>query len=161
MKRKFRSAMRQSEGGAVAVEAALCTLFILLPLVFFMFIFGKFFWYYTASQKAIHDATLYMARAPLGDIQGRSAEVLAMNIISQETADFVPDTVTDPSIECGYKTGNSIRFRDCLASGSPPVAVSASINLTVFNPLHAVMDSSATLQDINVFIGLEMPYVGK
>jgi hypothetical protein len=161
MKQKYSLTMRQSERGAVAVEAALCTLFILLPLVIFVFIFGKFFWYYTASQKAAHDAMFYMARAPLADIQGRSAEILAKNIIRQETADFMPDTVTEPAIECGYKTGNSVRFRDCLTTGNPPVSVSASINLVVSNPLHAALADSFTLQDINVLISLEMPYVGK
>jgi Flp pilus assembly protein TadG len=161
MKEKYSLTMRQSERGAVAVEAALCTMLILLPVVFFMFIFGKFFWYYTASQKAIHDATFYMARAPLVDIQARTAEVLALGIISQEIADFMPDTITEPTINCGYKVGNSINFRNCLTTGNPPVAVSASINLTVSNPFHAALNPSNMLQDINVFIALEMPYAGK
>jgi hypothetical protein len=161
MKQKFALFRRQLQRGSVAVEAALCITFILLPLVFSVFILGKFFWYYTASQKAIHDATFYMARAPLADVQGQGAGVLAMDIIKQETADFMPDTLTEPAIACGYTTGNSVRFRPCLTAGNPPVAVSASINLIVSNPLYAAMGHSATMREINVFIGLEMPYVGR
>ena len=130
-------------------------------MLLFVFFFGKFFWYYTAAQKAIHDATIYMARAPLADIQARSAEALALEIVTQETADFAPGTNTEPAIECGYKAGNSVRFRDCLTSGNPPVAVSASINLTVPNPFHFSLNGYSPLPEINVFIGLEMPYAGK
>lgn len=161
MKPIYRCATRRSQDGAVAVEAAICMAFVLLPLFLFALVFGKFFWYYTAAQKAIHDATLYMASAPLSEIQAQTAQALADDIMAQETADFDADTTTEPSVDCGYKSGNTVRFRDCLAT-STPVAVQATIMLTVPNPFTLRFSNSSTLSDsISIFIATEMPYVGK
>ena len=160
MKPALAFASRQSQQGAVAVEAAICMVFILVPLLLFMIVFGKFFWYYTAAQKAIHDATLYMATAPLAEVRARSAEVLAMHIVTQETADFDRATTTEPSIECGYRVGSSIRFRDCLSSGTP-VSVQATINLIVPHPFLIPLRGSTLSDNINILIVSEMPYVGR
>jgi hypothetical protein len=161
MKRPFPFATRQSQEGAVAVEAALCMAFVLVPLLFFILLFGKFFWYYTAAQKAIHDATLYMASAPLSEVRSRHAEQLARDIMTQETEDFDLATTTEPSIDCGYKSGSTIRFRDCLTTGTP-VAMQATIMLTVPHPFFLPISNTATLSDsISIFIGSEMPYVGR
>ena len=162
MKPALAFASRQSQQGAVAVEAAICMVFILVPLLLFMIVFGKFFWYYTAAQKAIHDATLYMATAPLAEVRGRTAEVLAMHIITQETADFDGATMSQPSIDCGYRTGTSIRFRPCLSGTNTPVSVQATISLTITHPFVLPLTGTAAVnENINIFIGTEMPYVGR
>lgn len=136
MRRPCRYAIRQCEQGSVAVEAAVCMAFILLPLILFIFLFGRFFWYYTAAQKSVHDAALYMATAPLSEIRSNAAATFANEIMTQEISDFGADTSAEPSSECGYKisSGSSrLAFRNC-SSTVIPDAVQSSLILVVPMP---------------------------
>ena len=160
MKPPFPTLARRAQKGAVAVEAAVCMAFVLVPLLAFVLLFGKFFWYYTASQKAVHDASLYLAGAPLSELKSLDAVAVANDIMAQEIADFDPDTGTGVSVECGYKIGttNILRFRACSESATP-VAVQASLFLAVHPFFFSMGGSSSGTPDILILSA--MPYVGR
>lgn len=157
MKPSRRFATKNLQGGAVAVEAAICMTFILLPLLALIFVFGSFFWYYTAVQKSVHDAALYMSGAPLAEIKSRAAEELARDIQSQETADFLSSTAMESSIECGYAIGKSafVLYSRCNTT-NVPVSVQAMTSLTVPQPFFFTASDS-----INIIVFSQMPYVGR
>lgn len=149
---------RQAQAGAVAVEAAFCMAFILLPLFAFVFIFGNFFWYYTAAQKSVHDAALYMSGAPLAEVRNNDADVLATEILMQETADIRPTASTQPSIECGYSPNSTVvLYRECV-NNLTPVAVQATLVLSVPQPFFSDYLNAG---DITIIVFSQMPYVGK
>lgn len=130
--------MRQSQEGSVAVEAAVCIAFILVPLLFFVFFFGKFFWHYTVAQKALHDAALYMAKAPLDEIRSGAAAELSNFIIQRETADLDSGTRLEPVSQCGYRVNTisfSMGFRMCERE-PVPFAVQTIAFMTVPNPFY-------------------------
>lgn len=162
MKQLSFPATRKSQDGAVAVEAAVCIALVLVPLLAFILFFGKFYWYYTAGQKAVHDAALYLATAPIGEIRNLSAEGLANDILAQETADFDPTTTTEPSVDCGYPRGASQTvYRQCTSTGTP-TSVQTTINLTISDPFLGPIISATTGNDsITILIVSQMPYVGR
>ncbi len=159
MKPSHRYAVNRAQGGAVAVEAAICMTFILLPLFALIFVLGNFFWYYTAVQKSAHDAALYMSGAPLAEIKSKAAEELARDIQSQETADFQRNATLESSIECGYSIGNSafVLYSRCNTSNTP-VSVQAMTSLTVPQPFFFDFMGH---DGINIIVFSQMPYVGK
>jgi len=148
-----------SQQGAVAIEAAFCMAFILLPLFAFIFVLGNFFWYYTAAQKAVHDAALYMSGAPLAEVRNKGADVLAADIVLQETADIRPTAQVNSSIECGYSPVNStfIVYRECYDANTP-VSVQATLSLTVPQPFFSGIVQA---DSITILLFSQMPYVGK
>jgi Flp pilus assembly protein TadG len=138
MKRFPRSFARQSQEGSVAVEAAVCIALILVPLLFFVYSFGKFFWHYTVVQKALHDATLYMAKAPLGEVRSGAATQLASSIIESETADLDSQTKITSWSQCGFKVNNSsffMIFGNCNTQNAP-FAVQTNAFMTVPDPFY-------------------------
>lgn len=150
---------RHAQAGSVAVEAACCMAFILLPLFAIVFIFGNFFWYYSAAQRAVHDAALYMSGAPLAEVKNKGADALAADIVDQETADIRPTASVDSSIECGYSPANStfIVYRVCSAAETP-VAVQATMLLTIPQPFFS---NFLGTDSITILVFSQMPYVGK
>ncbi|OON60726.1 hypothetical protein B0920_17345 [Massilia sp. KIM] len=145
--------------GAVAVEAAVCITFVLLPLFVLVFVFGNFFWYYTAVQKSVHDAALYMSAAPLAEIKNKAAEELARDIQFHETADFRLGATLESSIECGYPIGNSsfVLYARCNTTNTP-VAVQAMTSMTVPQPFFFDFMGN---ESINIIVFSQMPYVGR
>lgn len=162
MKHPFAFASRKREGGSVAVEAALCMTFILLPLLSVTFILGKYFWYYTAAQKAVHDAALYMAAAPLAEIRNGGAGALAIDIMTKETSDFDGHTTVVPSVLCAYKFANTTMIFWAPCSGtSTPVTVQAAIELNISHPFFSPISDSAGSDDrINLWALSQVAYVG-
>ncbi|MGH8855676.1 MAG: TadE/TadG family type IV pilus assembly protein [Telluria sp.] len=154
-----RYSLRHAQGGAVAVEAAICMTFVLVPLFALIFAFGNFFWYYTAVQKAVHDAALYMSGAPLAEIKSKASDALASEILAQETADFHLVTTIESSVECGYKVGNStfVVYARCNTTNTP-VSVQAMTSLTVPQPFFFALMGKARM---NIIVFSQMPYVGR
>lgn len=152
MKRSFPRAVRRFQKGAVAVEAAVCMALILTPLLLFVLLFGRFFWHYTVVQKAIHDATLYMASAPLPELKSNAAITLAYNIIAKETADLDKTTKLEPWSGCGYKISPSssyLAFSSCERS-APVAAVQTSIVMTLPDPFRFVKTGTGKVQFVFV-----------
>lgn len=157
MKYHARCAERKFQQGTVAVEAAVCIAFILVPMIAFLFAFGRFFWCYTAIQKSMHDAAIYMANAPSFEVKSSASLNLAKDIFIKEISDIAPDVTIYPALNCGYKLSPNfpdLVFRDCIESTLPD-AVQASAIITV--PLQfGFYETSIETRPIVV-----MPYVGK
>lgn len=159
MRFSFRRPMRRSQDGSVAVEAAVCIALILVPLLFFIFAFGRFFWHYTVVQKALHDATLYMAKAPLDEVRSGAAAQVAAYIVTRETADLDSTTQIDPVLQCGYRANaNSfyLGFRSC-DQGGTPFAVQTNAFMTVPDPFYF---GSSGGGEIQLFLITTMRHAG-
>lgn len=157
MRRSFRSVPRRREEGSVAVEAGICLGFILVPLIAFVFLFGKFFWYYTVAQKAVHDSTLYLAAAPLSELKSQAALSLANHIVSKEIADLDAETTIEPSFNCGYRISPNfpdLAFGNCSANSTPDAVQTFAI-MTVPMPFYFFSES------IRLVPIASMSYVGK
>lgn len=149
MKRSSHSLARQSQEGSVAVEAAVCIALILVPLLFFVFSFGRFFWHYTVVQKAVHDATLYMAKAPLSEVRSGSATAIVNHIIERETADLDSGTKVSPWSQCGFKVNNNsfyLGFGSCDNKNAAPFAVQTNAFMTVPNPFYFGKNNGSEIQ---------------
>ena len=126
------------QDGSVAVEAALVISLILVPLIAFILLFGRYFWYYTMAQKAVHDATLFMASAPLTDIRSNAAKGLSEKIMNWELSDMDDATLATvgPTTECWYRFPASAPYLTPLSCASTmvPVLVRTSVLMTVSDP---------------------------
>jgi hypothetical protein len=148
MKRTFKPVTRASERGAVAVEAAfvlgILATFLALPSIFL----AIYFYTYTAAQKAIHDAALYLSTAPkmemttAGPDGDPAAMTVARKLIAKEMAGVLPDGVSlEPSIVCGYRQppGNVVPKLCTLANnqaGSQTLfQLTVSMELSFVDPL--------------------------
>jgi Flp pilus assembly protein TadG len=161
-----RSVALHRQKGAVAVEAALVTTFILLPLVAFILFFGRYFWYYTAAQKAVHDATLYLASAPLVDLRSNNAGTLSEGIIVSELADIDQTALSTKTvvIVCFYRIPASATFLSVFPCGinATPVSVRASLSITVSDPFLAPFTGPIVGADgLIILAGATMRYVGR
>lgn len=160
-----RGALRR-EDGSVAIEAALTISLILIPLLAFMLFFGRYFWYYTVAQKAVHDATLYFAAAPLPDIRNTNAADLAQDMIDAGLVDIDDDTLsmTGADTFCMYRTvanPDVLTPRHCNAT-TPPAAVKAQIGMTVNDPfLSSVTGSILGYEGLFITAEATLPYVGR
>jgi hypothetical protein len=153
---------RNQQGGSAAVELALCMSLILVPLLFWITLLGKFFWYYTATQKAAHHAALYMASAPLAEIRSGGSGDLALKMMAKETSDFDQDTKVVPSVLCGYKFASTsvIVWAQC-SSTQTPICVQALIELTIRSPLFSLPSRHAnSVSSTNFWAFSQVAYVG-
>jgi len=105
MKTTPRRARRSCQRGSVAVETAIVftflVLFATLPSIYWAFYFYK----YSAAQKAVHHAALYLATAPRAEmgVTGSNGEPIALNvarnIIASEMEGMSPP---QPDFGCHY-----------------------------------------------------------
>jgi Flp pilus assembly protein TadG len=120
MRRELKATRRPSERGSVAIEAAIVipilVIFIGLPSIILAFYCLQ----YTAAQKAVHDAALYLSTAPLVEVtttgpDGNFAAItVAKKIVAKELAGTVPNGVpADPEIYCKYKFASGTPTRGC------------------------------------------------
>jgi Flp pilus assembly protein TadG len=120
MKRIWSPTGRRREQGVVAVEAALVLPVLVLFLIFPSLYYALYFRQYSAAQKAVHDAALYLATAskvetttsgPDGNL---AALTVAAKIVEREMAGIVSDNVhVDPDIFCAYLVAGSPMTRPC------------------------------------------------
>lgn len=156
----------QRQKGSVAVEAAVITTFILLPLFAFILFFGKYFWYYTVAQKAVHDATLYLASAPLADLRSNNAAALSEEIIGSGLSDMDQTTLATKgvSIGCFYRIPANAQFLSLFpcSTNATPVVVRTSLSMTVTDPLLTpITGAIAGYNGIDLLAGATMRYVGR
>jgi hypothetical protein len=91
MKHQRSALRRHAQKGSVAVEAA-AVLLVMTTLLSHPLFFARCFWHYTVIQKAAHDATLFLATVPKGDmrhpVRGVAAANIATYIARAETAEL-------------------------------------------------------------------------
>ena len=120
MKRLHKAGRHRNEDGSVAVEAAvilpLLLIFLTLPSIFLAFYFRQ----YSATQKAVHDAALYLSTAPRAEMttagpDGNFAAItMAKKIIARELAGVIPSgQIVSPEIYCKYRLGSGTPTRGC------------------------------------------------
>jgi Flp pilus assembly protein TadG len=142
-----KAAGRHYERGSVAVEAALVLpillLFLGLPSVLLAFYFRQ----YTAAQKAVHDAALYLSTAPriemttAGPDGNFAALTLASKIVAKEMAGIVADgTPVTPDIYCIYRVAATTPTKPCTPAmlridTQTLLRFDVGINLPYINPL--------------------------
>jgi hypothetical protein len=159
--RKIRA---RCERGSVSVEAAFMIVFVLVPLLSFVLLFGRYFWYYTVAQKAAHDGALYMATAPLNEIKDAGAVGFSNWIMGREMADL--DAASNPQswALCGYRIpagSSTIQYFGC-SSTSKPAAVRAAITMTVSDPfLKPFTGLFNGGQDYTIMVVTSLTYVGR
>jgi hypothetical protein len=161
MRRTLHAARRHAERGSVAVEAAivlsLLVLFVTLPSVFY----AVYFYTYSAAQKAVHDAALYLSTAPRLEMttEGPDGEpvamILAKKIFAAEMAGLKPP---DLAIACIYRQGTSgVIGKPCTAKNNQDYTLlhtDVSLDMPYLDPY--------TGNDIGMTIrpSAAMPYMG-
>jgi Flp pilus assembly protein TadG len=91
-------------------------MFFGLPSIFL----ASYYRQYSAAQKAVHDAALYLATAPKVEITTSgpdgnfAALTVARKIIEKELAGIVPDGVpVDPTVICSYMVSGTAMNKAC------------------------------------------------
>lgn len=130
---KNKSSPSTCQGGAAAVELALI-LPVLLLLIFMPLFIGRYFWHYTAAQKAAQDAARYLstisAQEMREDVLARQAAAVARDIALTEIEDLDPGTrAPDILIECGTE--------QCVGRRNLPLpdSVSVTVRISYFDML--------------------------
>ena len=151
--------------GAVAVEAAICMAFILVPLLALILLFGRYFWYYSVAQKAAHDAAVFLATAPLSEIKNAGAAEFATNMIGWETGDLDASTIETlaPTAICGYRVPASSTYISWFICNSTatPVEVRAGVVMTVADPFFSPITRGILgVNGLPILVGVNLRYVG-
>jgi hypothetical protein len=154
---------RYSQRGSIAVEAAL-TLPILVIFVLFPSLFWALYFYeYTAAQKAVHDAGLYLSTAPklemttVGPDGNPAAVTIAKKIIAREMAAMNPP---DPGIVCSYRQPSGYPVsKPCTTTNNqdykqPLIGIYVSIDMNYIDPL------TGNISDMKIFPYANVPYTG-
>lgn len=163
MRRTFAAAGLRAQRGAVAVEAAIVftvlVLFATLPSIYW----AIYFYRYSAAQKGLHHAALYLSTAPKVEMEAEgpdgdpAALTLAQNILESEMAGMNPP---DIDVLCAYRQASgNISWKSCTTTNNRQAnqsltRFSISIDMNYKNPL--------TGGDSDLWISptIEMPYVG-
>lgn len=164
MKYLSRRVISRNQKGSVAIEAALTISLILVPLLFFVLLFGRYFWYYTVAQKAAHDASLYFATAPVADITSNNAREIARKIMDDGLADIDPTTRSTGGFDmfCLFPTPYPGIVSPGFCSDGRPAAVKAHITMTVSDPfLSPITESVVGHEGLPIKAGVTLPYVGR
>lgn len=147
MKRPFTATGRRYERGVIAVEAALMLpillLFLGLPSIFLAFYYRQ----YSAAQKAVHDAALYLATAPKVEVTTSgpdgnfAALTVARKIVEKEMAGVVADGVPiDPAVFCVYMVAGAQQNKPCTITYTKNVThtlyqLNVSMGFNYINPV--------------------------
>lgn len=152
--------------GSAAVEAALIIPLILVPLLAFVLFLGRYFWYYTVAQKAVHDGALAMATSSPADIKSNAASGLALQIIRDETADLDETTTSTLGFtaECWFRVPANSPFVSsypCSTNASLAM-VRMNLSMTVTDPfLSGVTGPVLGTDGLTIMTGVTMRYVGR
>jgi Flp pilus assembly protein TadG len=167
MRYLVRPGRSQRQDGAVAVEAALIISLVLVPLMAFVLFFGRYFWYYTMAQKAVHDATLFMATAPLVDIRSNAASGLAASVIVSEIGDMDNRALSTrvTTTECWFRIPANAPFLSpfgCAINAATPVLVRTTLSVEVTDPfLTGLTESLLGGEPLYITAQSSVRYVGR
>ena len=135
---------RQHAKGAVLIEMALVTL-ILITLVAFLTLLGRYFWYYEVAQKAAYDGARFLSTATQVEMRttgsggGEPAiAALARAIVLEELAEIAPNlspVVID--VHCDFRT----------CSNKVPLTVRVSIAMSLQDDIFSPFTSFFTGQE--------------
>lgn len=136
---------KRRERGSVAVEFAVVTLLLLIPLLAGALFFGRFLWHYTVAEKAAHDAARFLASASPTELKTQSPTgypyiVEAARAIAQaEVAELNPGS--DFPLAIVYcDSGPCLPFR----TAPLPKMVSAYVVMSVEDPFFTPITSLFT-----------------
>lgn len=120
---------RRAARGVAAVEFAIALPILIILLSAPLYI-GRVMWYYTAAQKAAHDAAQYLSTIPDAEMRSpgliSSSTAVAADIIAAELADLDPGSYPPVvTILCDGMT--------CTGYATPAI-VSASIQMRIQDP---------------------------
>ena len=120
MKRTRKAIGWRYRRGSIAVEAAIVLPILLLIVLFPSVKLAFYFRQYSAAQKAIHDAALYLSTAPRVELTTSgpdgniAALTVATRIVEREMAGIVPSDVSvDPAVYCIYQVGGNEMSKPC------------------------------------------------
>lgn len=155
--------MRHAQRGAIAVEAAIVLPLLAVFLTFPSIFWALYFYKYSAAQKAVHDAALYLSTAPrlemttAGPDGNPAALTVVKNIIAREMAGQSPPEL---GIGCYYQqVSGAVTVRPCSMANNQDykqslVQLSVSIETSYLDPLTG-MDSGLRISPY-----ANVPYVG-
>jgi hypothetical protein len=130
---KNQSLKPNSQGGAAAVELALI-LPVLLLFIFMPLFIGRYFWHYTAAQKAAQDAARYLSTVSVQEMRedalAEQAAMVARSIALEEIEDLNAGSAEpDIIIECGDDPCIGVR------NAALPDHVSITVRMSYFDML--------------------------
>lgn len=163
MRQTFRAPKPHSQYGAIVVEAALVLTFLVLFVTFPTVFYANYFYNYSAAQKAVHDAALYLSTAPKLEMAAQgpdgdpAALTVARKIIAQEMAGLSPPSL---DVICGYRQASgAIVSKTCSSTNNQSsnqalAQLTVSMDMSYINPLTG-SDSGLWISPYAV-----VPYVG-
>lgn len=149
---------RRAERGVAAVEAA-----VLLPILIFLLaavlLVGRYFWYYTAAEKAAHDAARYLSSVSQREIKtpasgggGPAVMQIAYQIATQETGEIKSDYPPFINIECKPQPCSGFNV---------PSKVRVFIQVPITDPFFSAFTTAfAGEEGFLLTTDVTMPYVG-
>lgn len=124
MKNPSNARRARGQRGIAAVEMAIILPLLILLLTIPIF-FARYFWFYTASQKAASDAARYMSTVRRAELRSPAlvthATDVARDIVSAQLSDLGLDGTESVEVFCD--SGK------CLGNGSIPETVRVRINI--------------------------------
>jgi Flp pilus assembly protein TadG len=150
MRRTLKEIGRRYERGAIAIEAAIVLPILLLIVLFPSVKLAFFFRQYSAEQKAVHDAALYLSTAPRTEMITAGADgnpaalTLAQTIMTKEMTGLVPSgTSLNPSFVCLYRVAANPLMTLCtVANNQDPtytlLQIGVSMRVTFVDPLTGI-----------------------
>jgi hypothetical protein len=94
---KTRPSRQASEGGAAAVELALI-LPILISMLLFSLLLGRFLWHYTAAQKAAQDGARYLSTISEQEMREQTLAAEAVELNSGAAPTIIIECGNDPCV---------------------------------------------------------------
>ncbi|HAV34950.1 MAG TPA: hypothetical protein DCX52_01100 [Massilia sp.] len=163
MRRTFHAARLRTQRGAVAVEAAIVftvlVLFATLPSIYW----AIYFYRYSAAQKGLHHAALYLSTAPKVEMEvegpdgNPAALTLAQNILDSEMAGMRPP---DIEVLCGYRQASgNVSWRFCTTTNNR-LSSQALTRLSVAISMNYISPLTGGESDLWIAPTIEVPYVG-
>ena len=163
MRRTRQAGKRHTQRGAIAVEAALVLPLLLIIVTFPSIFWTMYFYRYSAAQKAVHDAALYLSTAPrlemaaAGPDGSPAALTLAKTIIAKEMAGMSPP---DPGIVCNYQQASGlVASKPCSTTNNQDykqtlVGLYVSIDMSYIDPI------TGTDSGMRISPYADVPYLG-